>query len=683
MSQKFILFLAFLTIAQLPLAQNKPNNTATKPTEKVKTNGVELWNCSNINTPRTECLPAFYQNGIVFMSAPNAGQLDKKTGQAPFEFYYSESDRNFIPMSAVPYSLEANTAYHDGGVTYTRKGDLMFFSSNNQAYGMSIADNKGTVNMKIYEAKRGVRDWENIKALPFNSNKFTCFHPTLSADGRYLYFSSNMPGGQGGYDIYVVERKGNTWTKPTNLGAKINTKGDEAFPFIHESGVLFFSSKNGQPAFHGGKDWDIFRIDLSKTGSSVKNLGEPFNSPADDLSLILNTDGDVGYFASRRENGFGEDDIYMFKTTERLTNETTILNAFLTVKDEENQSRIAGAAVRIFEKTINGFLNGDQYYNVEMPQNGKDFNLKLSRKQADQLGKPDRYTTANGEAQYEMKNDREYLIVVSQEGYISKEMVFNTFEKPNATIPIEITLRKLVKSRIFGYALSNKDTRIPNANVKILNLATQKIDNLRANSNGEFEYNVEQNTQYEITAEAQGYENSTIQKVNVGDEVKPIDVKLNLKAIENEVVSKPISTGTVIVLEKIYYDFDKAIIRQGAAQELDALSSLMTQYPSMEVELVSHTDSRGKAEYNQKLSEARAISAKNYLVARGILANRVTAKGAGESRLRNNCKDGVNCTEENHQYNRRTEVTITKINETAIKVQYGDKGPEVINGKNE
>ena len=125
------------------------------------------------------------------------------------------------------------------------------------------------------------------------------------------------------------------------------------------------------------------------------------------------------------------------------------------------------------------------------------------------------------------------------------------------------------------------------------------------------------------------------------------------------------------------------IIRQGAAQELDALVSLMQQYPSMEVELASHTDSRGKSEYNQKLSAARAESAKGYLMARGISGGRITARGAGESQLRNRCVDGVNCSEEEHQYNRRTEVRITKIDETAVKVQYGDKGPEVINGKNE
>jgi outer membrane protein OmpA-like peptidoglycan-associated protein len=108
----------------------------------------------------------------------------------------------------------------------------------------------------------------------------------------------------------------------------------------------------------------------------------------------------------------------------------------------------------------------------------------------------------------------------------------------------------------------------------------------------------------------------------------------------------------------------------------------MNQYKTMEIELVSHTDTRGNSDYNQRLSDQRAVSAKNYLTARGIAEQRIVAKGAGESQVRNQCLDGVPCSEEEHQYNRRTEVKITSINETAVKVQYGDKGPEVINGKN-
>jgi outer membrane protein OmpA-like peptidoglycan-associated protein len=688
MLSRVVIFLVFLFGTTSSFAQQSSNSKSkTKTYEKgaSKVRGVELWNCSNINNKFTNSLPAFYQNGIVFMSAPNEGQLDVRTNEPRYELYYAESDRNFVPMKPVSYSLEANSTYHEGGVTYNKNGNLMFFSSNNQKNGMSIADRRGDVNMKIYSAKRGVLDWEEVMPLPFNSDKFTCFHPSLSPDGRFLYFSSNMPGGQGGYDLYVVEKKGNTWTKPTNLGTKINTKGDEAFPFIHESGVLFFSAKGGihPNVAASATDWDIYRIDMTKTGAAVKNLGEPYNSSSDDLALILNPDGDIGYFASNRaEQNFGSDDIYLFKSENRLTGESFDINSLITVKDEGDQSRVESAEIRIFEKTVNGFFNGQEFYNVEMPQNGKDIGLKLVRKEASKMGKPNLYSTANGEAKYDMKNDREYLILVNKEGYETKELPYTTFDKAAGLVFIDVLLKKMSKPKLIGTVLSNKNTRIPNAVVKIVNLSTKKIQELTANSNGEFEFPAEANTEYEISAEAKGYKLANSEKINIGTASRTNEVKVTLTANEPEVVAKPISTGTVIVLEKIYYDFDKAIIRQGAAQELEALVSLMQQYPSMEVELTSHTDSRGKTEYNQKLSAARADAARSYLMARGIVGERITARGAGESQLRNRCVDGANCSEEEHQYNRRTEVRITKINETAVKVQYGDKGPEVINGKN-
>ncbi|MEM8909299.1 MAG: OmpA family protein, partial [Bacteroidota bacterium] len=135
------------------------------------------------------------------------------------------------------------------------------------------------------------------------------------------------------------------------------------------------------------------------------------------------------------------------------------------------------------------------------------------------------------------------------------------------------------------------------------------------------------------------------------------------------------------VLENIYYDFNKSYIRSGAARELDELLALMKQYPSMKIELGSHTDSRGSNAYNQTLSDKRAKSAKEYLVSKGVASNRITTKGYGETQLRNQCGDLSNCTEEDHQYNRRTEVKITAI-DAPLDVRYNDRRPAVIDRKN-
>ena len=134
-------------------------------------------------------------------------------------------------------------------------------------------------------------------------------------------------------------------------------------------------------------------------------------------------------------------------------------------------------------------------------------------------------------------------------------------------------------------------------------------------------------------------------------------------------------------MNNIYYDFDKSFIRKGAARELDELFIVLNMYPSIRVELSSHTDSRGNDAYNLKLSQKRADSAKEYLVSRGIDADRIEAVGYGETQLRNECTDNANCSEAEHQFNRRTEVKVLKIDEP-VRVQYKDYGPDVIDPKN-
>ena len=124
---------------------------------------------------------------------------------------------------------------------------------------------------------------------------------------------------------------------------------------------------------------------------------------------------------------------------------------------------------------------------------------------------------------------------------------------------------------------------------------------------------------------------------------------------------RPLAEGVVIVLDNIYYDFNQAVIRKGQARDLEALASLMKQYPEMEIELGAHTDSRGSADYNLELSKQRAEAAKFFLVSKGIDPNRVMTKGYGESIPRNGCVDGVNCTESEYQFNRRTEVKVLKM----------------------
>ena len=656
----------FQLFAQTPIA----NSTAK---------GVEIWNCHSINTERTEFAPAFYQYGLVYASSGKSGKIDPQSGEPFFELYFADTDRNFYPLQPRPYSWETNSQYHEGGVTFSKKWDVMYFSSSNQDRGLSVADGKGISRMKIYERKRGEIDWEKAVELPFNNDRFSCFHPTLTADGQTLYFASDMPGGKGGFDLYKVERKTKGWSKPINLGSSINTSADEAFPFIHESGTLFFASRGHQSM--GG--FDVFKTDLKGSAPAVSNLGLPFNSISDDLGLILHADGSIGYFCSNREGGLGKDDIYLFKSEFKLSTDLADLKVLMKVRDAVSLQQIGGAEIRIFEKSDGRFLSGEEFYDVKLTTNpnGKDLSIETVRKAVEKLGNPSCYSTSSGDVQYELKNKREYLILVNKAGYQTKELNYINTES-SEVVTLEILLEKTQKPSLKGLLLCGKSkTAIPGANISIVNQANQKTESIQTNSEGAFEFSTDPNNTYTIKFEKAGYSPLTESLMIAGDEEMAIQKRFVMIPLDDQAINKPIETGTVIVLEKIYYDFDKAIIRMGAAVELDALAGLMKKYNSMEIELISHTDSRGSVNYNQRLSDSRAIAAKQYLVAKGISAGRIAARGAGESRPRNSCSDGIRCSEEDHQYNRRTEVVVTKISEPAVKVEYGSRGPEVINGR--
>ena len=664
----------FAFLSQMAIAQPSGSEMKRNP------DAVQLRNTANINTTNLEFSPTFYQNGIVFASSRVAGKKDKKIDETFFELFYSDTDGNGEPLKARPFSLHVNSFLHEGPVTFSRTGDKIFFTRNNIKKGLQKADSKGVTRLKIYEAQKGIYDWENIQELPFNSDEFSCAHPTLSADGNKLYFSSDRPGGVGGMDIWMVAKNGDFWGAPVNMGSKINTSGHDVFPFIHTSGNLFFAS-NG----HGGKGGlDLFMANVMVEDTDVKNIGSPFNSEKDDLGLILSSDGKSGYFASSREGGAGKDDIYYFEAEDGIMGATTaeLLTSMITVYDLKSNSLIEGAEIRVFEKSNDGFLSGDNnlYQAVLLPakEGSSELVFKLIRKDAGSLGKADQVSDEKGEATHGFMGEKEYLIVVTKDGYTAKETTYSTLGNESIS-NIRIPLEKPTCATVSG-VVRNKITNqlLPNTIVKFWNGCTGEEVEIFSNDQAEFEYCAKPGCDYMIKGMKENYS---------GDFVKLPAVELTSSNLRKDVLLTPatsgpsIGAGTVIVLENIYYDFNKSSIRTGAARELDELVVMMRTYPSMMIELSSHTDSRGGSDYNLSLSQARAESAKQFLRSKGINGSRVRAVGYGESQPRNKCINGVNCTEEEHQYNRRTEVKVTSI-DSPVNIRYGNNAPEKIDRKN-
>lgn len=655
------LLLVLLTFVGLTAQQKSKSKAANKLYEKG--GEVEILNITSVNTPNLEFSPAYYLNGIVYASSRlTQGERDQNIDETFFELFYAELDGNGIPVRPREFSIEVNSPLHEGPVTFNRQGNLMYFTRNNLKKGVRKADEDGVTRLKIYEARKGAVDWKNVVECPFNSDDYSTAHPSLSADGSELYFASDMEGGQGGMDLYKVIKEGDGWSAPINLGPSINTEKNEVFPFIHSSGHLFFSS-NGHP---GAGGLDLYMVKLKKGKKQrVVNLGMPFNSPADDLGLILNPEGTNGFFSSSREGGTGKDDIYRFESENGIWGSTRpgTFAATITVQDASTRQRLEGAEIRIFERTSDGFMSGgnDLYEAVLIPaEESGNLSFELVRKDAASLGEADLKSDQDGEAEYDFTGERKFLLLVTKEGYTPREAGFTTIGNM-AKSTINIALKKRTCATLSG-VIKDQTTggRLPGAVVRIRNECNKSEETLLATELGTFTYCLPLGCDFSIVGVKENFLKTTV-ALSTTDNNGSSPLSTELMMVPDE--KSALAEGATIVLENIYYDFDKSDIRKGSTRELEELRQMMMTYPSMEIEMVAHTDARGSARYNQDLSQRRAESARQYLLARGVEARRVKAIGMGELQLRNRCKDGVKCKEEEHQYNRRSEVRVIQLDE--------------------
>ncbi len=539
-------------------------------------------------------------------------------GRPYLDLYSADLEKPALYKEADILSKGINSRFHDGPASYSPDNQEVFITRNGFKHGMPKYSEKKENHFMLYTAKRTEKGWEEMKELPFNSKEYSCGHPSISADNRILYFASDMPGGYGGSDIYYSERNNDGWSAPVNMGQDINTEGDEMFPYISSTDELYFVS-NGHLGLGG---LDIFLAEKNGDNTyTIVNMGYPLNSSSDDFSFYLAQSEQDGYFASNREGGKGDDDIYKFTMLEKPTSSISFIGT--TVKK----------------------VSGEVLPNTDVVIKDKD-GSELFRGKSDE----------NGKVKIEVKPGKSYEITASRPTYTDLAVdIFADKEKAEGDVfNYDIPLTLVQEWGVFGF-IYEKESGKGEAGVEITVTPKNGGKEIAAvtDNNGNFRELLEPDTDYDILLRKKKYFTRRGEFTTKDMEPGWLDVKEFIEVEMEEIV-----VGKTIEIPNIYYDLGKADIREDAAMELDKVVQFLLDNETITIELGSHTDARGSNSSNQTLSQKRAESAVNYIVTKGIAKSRIAAKGYGESKLKNRCKDGVRCSEEEHQENRRTEIKI-------------------------
>ncbi|KAA1243426.1 OmpA family protein [Aquimarina sp. RZ0] len=496
----------------------------------------EIKNLSK-NSAYTDFAPSIYKDQLVFSSSrkvrKSISRKNKWTEQPYLNLFSGIMNDSTGISFPLEFSKELNSRFNESTSFFSKDGVTVYFTRNNIIKPKINKDSTGINRLRIFRARLNDKfTWSDLEDLPFNNDHYSVAHPVLNADESKLYFVSDMPGGYGMSDIYVVDILENgTFGIPKNLGSAINTEGRDTFPFISTNGFLYFSS-DGHLGLGG---LDIFASNLKDTTDvKVYNVGKPVNSTSDDVTFVINDTTRKGYFASNRPGGRGDDDIYSFQEVKPLITDC-MGKIKVILKDKRTGEIIKDAVIEIRDENKELL-----YYSI---------------------------TDTSGAFSFEVDcNNKNYEIIVNKENY-----------NP---------LSKMLRT-----------TR----------------------------------------------------------EVTDLSEELQLESLAPE---KGVDLAKLLALKPIYFASNKALILGKTAEELNKIVEFMKKYTSLQIEIGSHTDSRGSDAYNLKLSTKRATSTANYIISKGVDSSRVKSKGYGETVLINKCGNGVKCNKQEHQLNRRSEFIV-------------------------
>ncbi len=377
-----------------------------------------------------------YHSGIVFAGENSHGKKNPWNGESYLDLFYSQKDNDGKWISPVVLKGKINGVYHEGPATFNKSQDVVYFTRSNYSSKRRLQRDADNIsNLKIFEASMINGNWEKLQGMPFNSDDYSCGHPTLSEDGKTLYFISDMPGGYGGTDVYKTNKTADgKWSAPINLGEVVNTPGNEMFPYIHGNDTLYFASE----AHHSLGGLDVFMTyHASEDWHEPVNLNYPLNSSKDDFGFYLNNeDHRSGFVSSNRENM--HDAVYTF----HINDPTLTLKGVVTVKGTGEIIKNARIQVEVpVDKTTADLFtdeNGRYFTPLTIE---KEYKLMASKQNF--LSMSDHVSTKNQKISKEYIRDFELEALVIQKPIIIPNIYYD-FDKWNIRPDAAIELDKMV-----------------------------------------------------------------------------------------------------------------------------------------------------------------------------------------------------------------------------------------------
>ena len=616
----------------------KPNDLRTEKYLSERKNLIELLKDRGaykitqleINTDQEDFGTSYWKDKVIFASTGISAKIIERNynwNNKPFLDLFMADVKDGQLINPKNFNKAFNKKMHEGPASFAKNGTLMALTRNNY----QNTSKQGEIKLEIVFSELKNDRWVNNSSFNLNSSEYSVGHAALSEDGNTMYFVSDMIGGFGGTDIYVVKKdSSNNWNKPENLGSQINTEGNEMFPFLEEKNNLFFFASDGHYSI-GGLDVFMSRIEKGHF-SNPFNLGNPINSQGDDFSFIIDSKLESGYFSSNRSGGKGDDDIYRFD----MNRPFYPLKKLKGVSKDINGNVLANVSVNLFE------TNGQVLDSVQ--------------------------TSPIGEFMFSVNPEKDYYIVAAKENYINEKL---TIEKDSAKETEEnIFLKEVPPFEITGMVLDPiTNSPIDSVNIKLSDLISGSQETLMTDANGSYTKKFPSK-----------YLNDSIKLLLVFEKSGCLGKEINfdsfVKRTENNHSEKlpNISLARITTIENgqseiaeinpIYFELGKYTLTDKAQTELEKIVVLMNENPSLVLKLKSYTDCRGTKASNKKLSNDRAQISIQYIQSKINNSARISGKGYGELSTKFGCKCEnkmvTDCSDDEFQANRITRFIIVK-----------------------